>query len=77
MSRATPILALGLVFLIGGIALFAFAMRQKDAAEGAKAPRKSDLRNLEIEKKNNVKLRIAGGVLAGFGAILAILAGTS
>jgi len=77
MSRANPILALGIVFLVGGIALFAFAMRQKDSLEGAKAPRKSDLRNLEIEKKNNVKLRIAGGVLAAFGAGLAILASTT
>ena len=77
MSRSTPILALGIVFLLGGVALFAFALRQKDTLESAKAPRKSDLRHLEIEKKNNVKLRIAGGVLAAFGAILAVLAGTT
>ncbi len=77
MSRSTPVLALGLVFLIGGIALFVFALRLQKVAETAKAPRKSDLRDLAIEKQNNVKMRIAGGVLAAFGAILAILAGAS
>ena len=73
MSRSTPLLALGLVFVFSGIALFAFAMRMQKAAPGTPPPRKSDQRNLAIEAKNNVKMRIAGGVLAAFGAALVLI----
>ena len=73
MSRSTPILALGIVFALSGLALFAFAMRKKDEAPSAKPVRKSDLRDIEIEQKNNVKMRIAGGILAAFGAVLVLI----
>lgn len=75
MDRSVPILALGLVFALGGIALFAFAMRQKDAAVAPK--RKSEQRDFAIEQQNNVKMRIAGAVLAVFGAALVILSRVS
>jgi hypothetical protein len=73
MSRATPILALGLMFLLGGIALFAFAMRLKDKADATVPKRKSDERALAVEKRNNSKMRLAGGILAGFGAALVVV----
>jgi uncharacterized protein YjeT (DUF2065 family) len=70
MDRSIPILALGIVFGLGGIALFAFAMREKDKLESTTPKRKSDERGLAVDKKNNAKLRTAGGILAGFGAVL-------
>ena len=70
MSRATPILALGIVFFVAGIALFGFAQRLKDKTEATTPKRKSDERTLAIEKQNYAKMRIAGGVIAGFGAAL-------
>ncbi len=73
MSRATPILALGLVFVFAGIALFAFALRQKNKAAGAAPKRKSDERAHGIEKKNIAKMSLAGGILAGFGALLVLV----
>jgi uncharacterized protein YjeT (DUF2065 family) len=77
MSRATPILALGIVFFLAGIALFGFAQRMKDKAGATTPRRKSDERGLAVEKQNYAKMRIAGGVLALFGAGLAALAGAS
>ena len=75
MNRSTPILALGLVFVLGGIALLAFALRQKKAAASASAApkRKSDERALAIDQKNNAKMSLGGGILAGFGALLMAL----
>ncbi len=70
MDRSVPILALGIVFALGGVALFAFAMKQGEKLASTTPKRKSDERDLAIERKNNVKLRIAGGVLAVFGGIL-------
>ena len=70
MSRSTPILALGLAFLFGGIALLVFALRLKAAAANTAPKRKSDERALAIDKKNNAKLSLGGGILAGFGALL-------
>ena len=70
MSRATPILALGLMFFFCGLALFGFAQRMKDKTEATTPKRKSDERTLAIEKQNYAKMRIAGGVLAGFGGAL-------
>ncbi len=70
MSRATPILALGLTFVVGGIALFVFAQRLKDKADATTPKRKSDERELAVEKQNNAKMRLGGGILAGFGALL-------
>lgn len=70
MSRATPILALGLVFVIGGIALSVFAQRLKSKVDATTPKRKSDERELAVEKQNNAKLRLGGGILAGFGALL-------
>jgi hypothetical protein len=51
----------------------AFTLRKPAAAPGAPAPRKSDLRALAIEQKNTLKLRIAGGVIAAFGAALVLI----
>lgn len=73
MSRATPILALGLVFVIGGIALAGFAQRLKAKTDATAPKRKSDERELAIEKQNNSKLRLGGGILAGFGALLVVV----
>lgn len=73
MSRALPLLALGLLFFLGGIALFAFTMRQKDKLAATTPKRKSDERALAVEKRNNVKMRVAGGILAGFGALLLVV----
>jgi uncharacterized protein YjeT (DUF2065 family) len=73
MSRSTPIFALGLVFVFAGLAFVAFTLRKAAAAPGAPAPRKSDLRALAVEQKNTQKMRIAGGVLAAFGAALVLI----
>jgi uncharacterized protein YjeT (DUF2065 family) len=73
MSRSVPILALGLVFAFSGIALFAFTMRQREKLDGTAPKRKSDERDLAVERQNNAKMRIAGGVLAGFGAALVVV----
>ena len=73
MSRSTPIFALGLVFLFAGLAFVAFTLRKPAPAPGAPAPRKSDLRALAVEQKNTQKMRIAGGVLAAFGAALVLI----
>ena len=73
MNRSTPILALGLVFVLGGIALVTFALRQKKAAASAAPKRKSDERAFALDQKNNAKLSLGGGILAGFGALLMAL----
>lgn len=74
MSRSTPIFALGLVFVFAGLAFVAFTLRKPAAAApGAPAPRKSDQRSLAIAQKNTVKMRIAGGVIAAFGAALVLI----
>jgi hypothetical protein len=73
MSRATPILALGIMFLLAGFALFAFAQRLKDKTDATVPKRKSDARVLAVEKQNNSKMRLAGGILAGFGAVLVVV----
>lgn len=73
MSRSVPILALGIVFAVAGIALFAFTMRQREKLEATEPKRKSDARDLEVEKKNNAKMRIAAGVIAVFGAALVLI----
>lgn len=73
MSRATPILALGLVFVIGGIVLAGFAQRLKAKTDATTPKRKSDERELAVEKQNNSKLRLGGGILAGFGALLVVV----
>ena len=73
MSRSTPIFALGLVFVLAGLAFVAFTLRKPAAAPGAPAPRKSDLRALAVEQKNTLKMRIAGGVIAAFGAALVLI----
>jgi hypothetical protein len=70
MSRATPILALGLMFLVAGIALFVFAQRLKAKAAATTPKRKSDERAHAIDEKNNAKMSLGGGILAGFGALL-------
>lgn len=73
MTRSTPIFALGLSFVFAGIALAASTLRKKAAAPDAPPPRKSDLRHLAVEQQVNVKLRIAGAVLAAFGAALVLI----
>ena len=73
MSRSTPIFALGLGFIIGGIALFIFARRLMQAAAKSAPRRKSDERAHAIDQKNNAKLSLGGGILAGFGALLVAL----
>jgi Na+-transporting methylmalonyl-CoA/oxaloacetate decarboxylase gamma subunit len=70
MSRSTPIFALGLGFIIGGLALFVFARRLMQAAAKSAPKRKSDERAQAIDQKNNAKLSLGGGILAGFGALL-------
>jgi hypothetical protein len=73
MSRSTPIFALGLGFVLGGIALFVFARRLMQAAAKSGPKRKSDERAHAIDRKNNAKLSLGGGILAGFGALLVAL----
>lgn len=70
MSRSTPILALGLGFILGGIAFFVWARRLGQAAARSAPKRKSDERAYVIDQKNNAKLSLAGGIVAGFGAVL-------
>jgi hypothetical protein len=73
MSRSVPLLALGIVFALAGIALFAFTMRQREKLANTAPKKKSDERTLAIERQNNVKLGIAGGVIAAFGAALVFI----
>lgn len=73
MSRSTPIFALGLAFVFAGLALVAFTLRKPAAAPDAPPPRKSDLRALALEQRNTQKMRIAGGVIAAFGAALVLI----
>ena len=70
MSRSTPILALGLGFILGGVAFFVMARRLGQAAAKSAPKRKSDERSHLIDQKNNAKLSLGGGILAGFGALL-------
>jgi hypothetical protein len=70
MSRATPILALGLMFVFAGAALFVFAKKQVAAAAKTAPKRKSDERAHVIDQKNNAKMSLGGGILTGFGALL-------
>lgn len=70
MSRSTPILALGLGFILGGIAFFVWARRLGQAAAKSAPKRKSDERAYVTDQKNNAKLSLAGGIVAGFGAVL-------
>lgn len=70
MSRSTPILALGLGFILGGIAFFVWARRLGQAAAKSAPKRKSDERAYVIDQKNNAKLSLAGGIVAGCGAVL-------
>jgi len=73
MSRSTPIFALGLAFFFGGIALVVFAQRLKAAAAKTPPKRKSDERAHAIDRQNNAKMALGGGILAGFGVLLAAL----
>ncbi len=70
MSRSTPIFALGLGFILGGSALYVFARRLMQAAAKSAPKHKSDERARTIDQKNNTKLSLGGGILAGFGALL-------
>lgn len=70
MDRSIPILALGIVFMLGGGALFALAKREKSKLAETPAKRKSDERTLAVDRQNNAKLSTAGGILAGFGVVL-------
>ncbi|MSU67906.1 MAG: hypothetical protein CK548_03290 [Opitutia bacterium] len=70
MNRSTPILALGLGFILGGIALFVLARRLGQAAAKSAPKRKSEERAHVTDQKNNAKLSLGGGILAGFGALL-------
>jgi uncharacterized protein YjeT (DUF2065 family) len=71
-ARMVPILALGIVFILGGIALFLLARQGKDK-QSPTPKRKSDERALAVDRQNNTKMRTAGGILAGFGAVLIVV----
>ena len=71
--NSIPIIVLGVVFIIGG-ALIAGLTYQKPKEATSTAPvKKSELRAQEADKKNAVKQRIGGAVLALFGLVLILV----
>jgi hypothetical protein len=71
--RSIPMIVLGVVFILGG-ALLAGMTYQKPNASASTAPvKKSELRAQEAEKKNAVKQRIGGAILALFGVLVILV----
>ena len=66
-----PLFALGIVFALAGVALFASTMRKPKPSPVA--PKKSELRDLAIEQKNTVKVRIGGAILTAFGVVIMLV----
>ena len=70
--RNLVLTGLGVGFLLMGGGLFALSL--KKSTPPPPNPNKSQLREQAIEAEETKKLRMAGGGIAGFGAVLLILA---
>jgi len=62
---------LGFGFILMGAGLFALTL--KKAKPGPPLPTKAQLREEAVQAEETKKLRIAGGTIAGFGALLILL----
>jgi len=67
--RSVPIIVLGLVFALGGLALTLLTFRKPKPTTTAPL-KKSEVRAKELEHKDTIKLRIAGAILVAFGVLL-------
>lgn len=62
---------LGIGFILMGAALYALTLRK--AKETPANPNKAQLREQAALAEENKKMRVASGVIAGFGALLLLL----
>jgi uncharacterized protein YjeT (DUF2065 family) len=62
-------IALGIVFALGGLALFAYTLRKVQTPVN---PKKSELRELQARQTETNKLRVAAAILVAVGAVLMI-----
>jgi hypothetical protein len=69
--RSTPFLALGIGFIFMAAGLFALTVRKAKAAPAL--PTKAQLREQAVLAKETKKMRIAAGVVAGFGILLCLM----
>jgi uncharacterized protein YjeT (DUF2065 family) len=71
MRRSPGLLALGLFFVVCGIAMLVWSLRPlKEVPPGAKGREVRERAELNAE---NVKLRIAGAAAMAFGAVIAAI----
>jgi hypothetical protein len=71
LIRYVPLFVLGQAFVVGGLILFGATLRKPKNQPAT--PRKSDLRELAARQTETKKMRIGGGVLFVFGAVLSLI----
>lgn len=68
MNRSTPILGLGVFFLLIAGGLFALTLRKGKPAPAN--PNKSQQREIAALQEEAKKMRLAAGIMAGLGVVL-------